>query len=258
MSLMIAIALIMMIGTTASADNWKSRDFRKQSSTTVWSRKTSSNWWESNKSWNYKGSSYWWNLGSWNYSGTQLNGVTHGGGSNPYNRNYDRNYNKNENSGWDFSQANGRYDITRQSTGVKTNVNGNYSFNAASPAATKRVRIVTDKAFAEGYGRHYGGFSGGGSTERTYRYAPQQNHYGENRANPAKMVAVKQSSVTLSALGGEDVTVEYDKSGQSRIGREGTGGGPGGVPGAGEAPLGDGLSVLFLMAGLFAAWKMRG
>lgn len=252
---MIAIALIMMIGTTASADNWKNMDFRKQSSTTVWSRKGSVDGGHSN-GWNYKGSSVWWNTNTWNYHGTELRGVTHGGGRNPYTRSYDRN----QNSGWDFSQANGRYDITRQSAGVKTSARGSYQFNTASPAEGKRVRIVTSKTFAEGSGRHYVGIGGGGSTERTYRYAPQQNHYGENMANPAKMVAVKQSSVTLSALGGEDVTVEYDKSGQSRIGRGGTGGGPGGQAGSGgkaDLPLGDGLLTLLLMAAAMTVWKIK-
>lgn len=250
----LAILAVMTIAT-ANADNWKNMNFRRNNSTTSWSRKGSVDGGHSN-GWNYKGSSVWWNTNTWNYKGTELRGVTHGGGSNPYNRNYDRN----ENRGWDFSQANGRYDITRQSAGVKTSARGSYQFNTASPAAGKRVRIVTSKTFAEGSGRHYGGIGGGGSTERTYRYAPQQNHYGENMANPAKMVAVKQSSVTLSASGVEDATVEYDKSGQSRIGRGGTGGGPSSQPGAGDmvyGPMGDGLPILLLMAVAMTVWKMR-
>ncbi len=244
---MVAIMLIMMIGTTASADNWKNMDFHKQSSTTSWSRKGSSNWW---------------NTGSWNYSGTQLNGVTHGGGINPYKRNHDRN----ENRGWDFSQANGRYDVTRQSAGVRGNVSGSNSFNTASPAATKRVRIVTDKAFAEGSGRHFGGYAGGGSTEKTYRYAPQKAHYGENMATTANMVAVKQSSSSLSSSSSSDNAQmdEDDIIGQSRIGRQSrteAADGPTGVAGEGkgveDGPLGDGLLPLALLALALAAWKMK-
>ena len=245
--LMIAIALIMMIGTTASADNWKNMDFRKQSSTTGWSRKGSSNRW---------------NTGSWNYSGTQLNGVTHGGGSNPYNRNYDRN----ENRGWDFGQANGRYDVTRQSAGVRGNVSGSYSFNTASPAAGKRVHLVTSKTFAEGSGRHYGGYAGGGSTEKTYRYAPQKAHYGENMATTANMMAVKQSSSSSlsssSSSSSDNVQMdENGKSGQRRIGRKNGTGGPSGQAGSGgpvdEAPLGDGLLTLLLMAVAMTVWKIK-
>ncbi|MCQ2343895.1 MAG: hypothetical protein MJ002_03100 [Paludibacteraceae bacterium] len=220
----ILVTVAFMFFATLSADNWKSMDFRKHGSTTSWDRKSSYS-------------------SSWNYKGAELRGITRGGGGNSYNR------------GRNFVQANDRYNITTQNSGVRNNVSGSYSFNTVSPATGTRVHLVTSKTSVGGTGHHY---FGGGSTVKTYRYAPEKNHYGENMGSATKIVVLPRSS-SLSLVSNDDFQKDEDgRIGQSRIGRKGgTENGPSGQAGKGAAPLDDSLLVLLLMAVAMTVWKMR-
>ncbi len=230
---MIAIALIMMIGTTANADNWKSMNFRKNNSTSSWSRRSSSSGWGSS---------------GWNYKGTQLNGVTHGGGY-VGDRMQDRQSNAFMNSDdWTHSanveSGKRNYDTYKPSS----------HSNAA--ATGSRVRLVSSKTWTEGK-RYSGGGGGGGQTIREYRYAPRRESVGTTLASGNNV----RMNVSSSSSANAAVEITEAVAGPMRIGRDGTGG-PGAANGmkggqADEAPLGDGLLILLLMAGAMTAWKMK-
>lgn len=208
---------------------------------------------------------------SWNYTGTRLNGITHGGGiyeTNPYQR-----VNYQEDNGMMSRKMN--YDMTAGNAmngqGRKANPY-NVSFNG-EPTRKPNIQIVSNKAFA-GRAGHYGrAFAGGASEEKMYRYERRNVNYGVP-VNSAVIVNVKHSAAR-DANG--NVVMDGERMNSASRDQFGNPQGPkaapfgdlgalmtydrhGGLGPAGKpmtSPVGDSLVSLLLMAGLFAAWKKK-
>lgn len=227
----ILVTVVFMFLTTANADNWKKTNFRKNSSS--WSRMGSYS-------------------GSWNYKGSRLNGVTHGGG---FVNDWTQKHQSWSSPATDVWTHNGGIGEVRQEARRNYNaLNGSSSYKAS--AAGSRVRLVSGNPWTDRQ-RYTGGGGGGAETVREYRYAPQKGNEGvalSTASNVRMNVPSKQSSSEASAVGEK----EEDASGPMHIGRNGTGSGPSGKSGAGAAadgPLGEGLLPLALLALALAAWK---
>lgn len=208
---------------------------------------------------------------SWNYTGTRLNGITHGGGiyeTNPYQR-----VNHQEDNGmmsrkmsYDMTAGNAMNEQNR-----KTN-RYNVSFSGES-VRKSNFHIVSGKV-AEGNAKSNRAFFGGASMVKEYRYGRRNIKYNE--------IVNSDVNVSVKYQAGSEVTGNEvrDCGRMKSAARDGLGNskGPKASPfgdlpelktfdrngGLGPAakpifdgPLTDGLIPLLLMAGLFAAWKKK-
>lgn len=242
----------MLCSTMANADTWKSHK----------SLDRSASW----KTWNYtsSGKSSWKGSSSWNYKGTKLNGITHGGGDYAYTP-YQAS-NGYEGSGRiDYNKVMKENAMVRQTHGTYTT-----SFSA-EPVKKSNIQIVSSKPYIGG-GRHSGG-SGGGTTSavREYRYGRREYSYGA-ASNSAVMIEVKRSASQGAA---DNVVRDGERMNGAARGSDGVSQGPsaaptgelgelmlydrhGGIQGPyGMTPIGDGLVPLLLLAGMLVILKMK-
>ena len=252
--IVILLTIFTLCNTMVNADTWKSHKSLNRSSS-------------GSKSWNYtsSGESSWKGSSSWSYKGTKLNGITHGGGdytNTPYQA-----LNSYEGYGRiDYNKMMKENTIVRQTHGTSTYTT---SFSA-EPVKKSNIQLVSSKPFIGG-GRHSGGGGEAISAVREYRYGRREYSYGA-ASNSAVMIEAKRSASQGAA---NNVVRDEERMNGAARGDNGVSQGPsaaptgelgelmlydrhGGIQGPyGMTPIGDSLLALLLMAGLFAAWKMR-
>ena len=254
--IVILLTIFMLCNTMANADVWKSNKSLNRSSSV-------------RKSWNYasSGKSPWKGSSSWNYKGTKLNGITHGGGGD---------YTYTPNQALNGYEGYGKIDynkMMKENAMVRqTHVTSTYTTSfSAEPVKKSNIKIVSSKPFKDG-SRHSGGGGGGTiSAVREYRYGRREYSYGE-ASNSAVMIEMKR---LVSQGAANNVVRDEERMNGAARGDNGVSQGPsaaptgelgelmlydrhGGIQGPyGMTPIGDGLVPLLLLASLLVILKIK-
>lgn len=241
--LLLTIALV--CSTMAYADIRNSRrsfDAGVQSAQNMGRRSTVSNW--TNKS------SALPNFGStWNYKGTELNGISHGSGH----QDQWKNRNAKQRKQGENQMTENVIDYTMSNVEVNYTFDYSYSFGDIATEA-QAYNVVSSEPWSNEYNKvSWGGIGYGSSQVQEYRYASGSSN------NTIIEDMIEFVEMRIPTFGEESLAESLEMSDDitERMFGAGRNGDPGATPGEGKAPLGDGMIPLALLVTLLAVLKWK-